>query len=337
MPTGTSNDASKTYSEKKATKNSKFPFQPITLKEDKEQFEAVRKKKSIAVTYFLKRYVFSFLVLSTIWSIGQTNLPETKKTTFFPNVCKNSISVEYTGKSAIITVDKLNDIRPGDKIRVLDNDKNNPYDGIVSSVRGNYFTIEGLSKEKYGDKVFVYGKEVNDFRTVDYDAMSVMNYTGIKKLTKQVEDQKQVIENLQTDIVALKASMDKMIALVQEQNAQISNLKAALTTASQTTGKTETKVTTETPEVVRFVPNVYSKAISISYTNDQAVITVDKLEGLKPGDKIKLYNDKNESFETTVATVNGNCFTIEKISQEMFGKNIFVYGKEVSYVHSEGL
>jgi hypothetical protein len=169
--------------------------------------------------------------------MGQS-LPEKKKTAFMPNICKNSISVEYTDNSVTIGVDKLDDIKPGDKVRILDVEKKDPFEAIVSSVKGNYFTIEGLSHEKYGDQVFVYGKEVNDFRTIDYDAVGLLTFNTTKKLTKQVEDQKVQIETLQKEVESLHVTMDKMMVVLQEQSNMIVKLKEDLKN-NTTTGKGE--------------------------------------------------------------------------------------------------
>ncbi len=290
---------------------------------------------SPAIKYYLKHFLFSIIIFSTLWSMAQQPLPEKRTTVFFPNISSNSISVQYAENTATITVDKLEDIRPGDKIRILDKDKSSPFDAIVSSVRGNYFTVEGLSREKYGDQVYVLGKEVTDFRTVDYDAISILNYSSTQKLTKQVAEQKVQIETLQKEIGSLKTSMDKMVVLLEEQNKQLSNLKG-VQIKDVNTQKSEVESPADSKSS-GFIPNINKKASSVVYSENAIVLTIDKLNDVRPGDKVLLYNHKNESFESVVSSVNGDCLTLEALPYEKFGQDILVYGKQVEDFDTVGL
>jgi hypothetical protein len=315
-------------------KHPKMSLCPLPSEQEKASKDLSVKKNPVSVFYYLKLFLFSLLVFTTIWSMAQQHLPEKRQTAFFPNVSRNSVSVQYADNTATITVDKLEDIRPGDKIRLLDMDKKEPFDAIVSSVKGNYFTVEGLSREKYGDQVYVYGKEVNDFRTVDYDAVSILNYSATQKLTKQAEEQKTQISSLQKEIVSLKTSIEMMVVLLQEQNLQLASLKADQTKVSTPSTEQELPLGTMSSG---FIPNVFKQASSVLYTNNAAVLTIDKLEDIRPGDRIRLYNDKNECCETVVSSVNGDCFTVERLPREKFGENVFVYGKKVEDFSSAGL
>jgi hypothetical protein len=319
-------------------KESSIVFSPVILEEDEAQFNAVSKDKSVAVTYFLKHFFFALVFFSTIWSMGQENLPEssTGKIAFIPNVSKNALSVQYAGTSATITMEKLDDIAPGDKLRLLGKN-NESADLIVQCVRGNYFTVEGITLEKFGDHIYVYGKEVQNFKTVDYDAVTMMNFSSIRKLSKIEEAQQAEIIALKKEVAELHQTMNKMLVLLQEQHAQLATLQATASTATEVITPAENLNGESSARGTRFIPNIYKKASSVSYDNDNAVITVEKLEDIKPGDKIKIYNERNESYETIVSTVNGNCFTIENIPHEMFGENVFVYGKEITELVSVGL
>ena len=37
------------------------------------------------------------------------------------------------------------------------------------------------------DKVFVFGREVNDFRTVDYEAIAMLNVSATQELARKLE------------------------------------------------------------------------------------------------------------------------------------------------------
>lgn len=54
----------------------------------------------------------------------------------------------------------------------------------VHSVTQNTFTVDHNTQE---ERVFVYGREVSDFRTVDYDAISMLNVSATQALIQKVK------------------------------------------------------------------------------------------------------------------------------------------------------
>ncbi|MBL7813921.1 MAG: tail fiber domain-containing protein [Saprospiraceae bacterium] len=58
--------------------------------------------------------------------------------------------------------------------------------------------------------VFVYGKEVNDFHTVDYEALSTLNISATQELVKQLNDLKIQNEVLKTDNNSMKADIEAL-------------------------------------------------------------------------------------------------------------------------------
>jgi hypothetical protein len=56
-----------------------------------------------------------------------------------------------------------------------------------------------------GDKVFVYGEEVDDFRTVDYEGLTALNISATQELAKRLTKQ-------QADLAAIVAEKDAQIA-----------------------------------------------------------------------------------------------------------------------------
>src|SRR5258708_38658330 len=64
-----------------------------------------------------------------------------------------------------------------------------------------------------GDKVFVYGEHVNDYRTVDYEGLTTLNIAATQEIAKRLAKQ-------QADLAALAAEKDAQIAGLREQLAQ---------------------------------------------------------------------------------------------------------------------
>ena len=55
----------------------------------------------------------------------------------------------------------------------------------------------------------MYGKEVNDFHTVDYEALSTLNISATQELHKIIKEQNNNIELLQKQINVLKLLLEK--------------------------------------------------------------------------------------------------------------------------------
>ncbi|MFN0213087.1 MAG: hypothetical protein ACKVT2_02425, partial [Saprospiraceae bacterium] len=84
-------------------------------------------------------------------------------------------------------------------------------------------TTEGfrVATDKTGD-VFVYGREVNDFHIVDYEAIAMLNVSATQELTKQVTDLKKQLE-------ARDAQINAALHLLQTLQQDVADLKAART------------------------------------------------------------------------------------------------------------
>jgi len=73
------------------------------------------------------------------------------------------------------------DLKEGDKVKLIFDEGAEM--AMVTSTDENGFTVD---LEKSGN-VFVYGREVNDFRTVDYEAISMLNVSATQELYRLIE------------------------------------------------------------------------------------------------------------------------------------------------------
>ncbi|MGX7668652.1 tail fiber domain-containing protein [Flavobacterium pedocola] len=87
---------------------------------------------------------------------------------------------------------------------------------------------EVLQADEYGfnialndeGKVFVYGREVKDFHTVDYEALSTLNISATQELIKIINQQETQIRNLKAD----NADMNKRLSQTEADVAQIKSI-----------------------------------------------------------------------------------------------------------------
>lgn len=61
-----------------------------------------------------------------------------------------------------------------------------------------------------GEAVFVYGREVDDFRSVDYEAIAMLNVSATQELNRLVEQQAAEIEALTTRLTALEQAANSV-------------------------------------------------------------------------------------------------------------------------------
>ncbi len=94
-------------------------------------------------------------------------------------------------------------LQAGDTVRLILED--GPKDFKVTAVAGNRFQIgEALSEE-----VMVYGREVSDFHSVDYDAIAMLNVSATQELANR---QDQLEKDLMARFEQLEAQVDKLMA-----------------------------------------------------------------------------------------------------------------------------
>ena len=135
------------------------------------------------------------------------------QTEFIPNIYKLS-----TIKEGIISLE--NDLKKGDKVKLYF-DENEEIVEVVSATKNSF----KLNSKKEG-QVFVYGKQVNDFHVLDYDAVSMLNVSATQELYKIVTSQQKIIDSLKTQIL----TQEKLYQKSQENfNNRLQVLESLLT------------------------------------------------------------------------------------------------------------
>lgn len=119
-----------------------------------------------------------------------------KHTDFIPNVYQVSYKMEKTSDGYRVTFDNKHNIsKTAKKLRVILVKGGVQEMDIVSIPSENEIIVSG--KEIEGDKLFVYGEEVNDFRTVDYEGLTTLNISATQELSKLIDAQNKRIKALE--------------------------------------------------------------------------------------------------------------------------------------------
>lgn len=136
-----------------------------------------------------------------------------KHTDFIPNVYQLTNTLKYTTDGCMLSfTGKHNISHNAKKLQVLVEGKGmEPFD-IVSIPSVNEVVINAT--EIKGEKVFVYGEEVNDFRTVDYEGLTTLNISATQELNKLIKKQAAMIDNLEKRLAALESKpLQRMVGI----------------------------------------------------------------------------------------------------------------------------
>lgn len=90
-------------------------------------------------------------------------------------------------------------LKKGERVRLILEDRQE--DMEVVEAQAGKFKVEGPAE----GEVFVYGREVHDFHTVDYEAIAMLNVSATQELAR-------IIGQQQAEIARLKAANDQVMA-----------------------------------------------------------------------------------------------------------------------------
>jgi hypothetical protein len=139
------------------------------------------------------------------------------QTSVIPDIYALAESVVYDAlnKKLNVSLSKDYGIKIGDKIELV-HPENGKIQAEVVEVSGKSFTVKNW--EYATDKIFVFGREVNDFRSVDYEALSMLGISAIQQLAKEIEDLKKtnselnkVNEKNETRFQALESALKTLL------------------------------------------------------------------------------------------------------------------------------
>jgi hypothetical protein len=137
---------------------------------------------------------------------------------YIPSVYDMAKSMVYDANAHTlrITTHKPHDFQVKDEIKLITIDKEHKIK-VESIIDANTFVISNW--EKSVDKLFVFGKRVDDFRTVDYDRLFTLGISSIQELSRRVEalekentllkSENKSFQQLKTDVAELRAMMIK--------------------------------------------------------------------------------------------------------------------------------
>ncbi len=129
-----------------------------------------------------------------------------KHTDFIPNVYQLTNKITKAEAGYLLHFNTNHNIsKSAKKIQALVEGKGMEQFDIVAIISANEVIVNAT--EIKGDKIFVYGEEVDDFRTVDYEGLTTLNISATQELSKLVKQQQALLEAQDKKIEDLAAAV----------------------------------------------------------------------------------------------------------------------------------
>ena len=123
---------------------------------------------------------------------------------FIPNVYQLTDKINKTDSGYILQFDNGHHLsKAAKRIKLLTSNDNSMKQYDIISILSDKEVLINAANLK-GDKVFVYGEEVSDFRTVDYEGLTTLNISATQELSKLLQQQQKEIEALKQELKQLK-------------------------------------------------------------------------------------------------------------------------------------
>lgn len=147
-----------------------------------------------------------------------------------PNVYEKTEQYDFEEGILTITTKKVHDFTQGDKIDLHTPEKRYVKVEVMTVEDAHTFTIK---TEAAPSEVFVYGKWVNDFHVVDYDAISMLNVSATQELSRQIQALQKENAALKAANAALENTVNSRLAKLEAQLAGKPSVNSAAVTTGQ--------------------------------------------------------------------------------------------------------
>jgi uncharacterized coiled-coil protein SlyX len=97
------------------------------------------------------------------------------------------------------------DLNVGDRVRLVTENGRNGIHEVLEVKRDKFRT--DFAEDV--DRIFVYGREVKDFRVVDYEAIAMLNVSATQELNRRVAEQDTEIQRLNARLAALEQRLNE--------------------------------------------------------------------------------------------------------------------------------
>ncbi|MBC8031863.1 MAG: tail fiber domain-containing protein [Pyrinomonadaceae bacterium] len=141
-----------------------------------------------------------------------------KQTDVVPDIYQRASSVDGW-------VELATDLKKGERVRLISEKAEGVYE-VLEAAKDRFRT----DFKPDGGRVFVFGRQVNDFRTLDYDAVAMLNVSATQELKKEKDAQVKALQDENASLRSQLADQEKRLAAIE--TLLLSACKPAARTAS---------------------------------------------------------------------------------------------------------
>ena len=155
-----------------------------------------------------------------------------KQTNWIPNIYQfaKNVMIDPASKEICFEITKPEEIKKGDKLKII-TPNNLSVSKEVFAINGNVITLKDWTETTAS--LFVYGKEVDDFRIVDYDRIFTLGISSIQELGKQNNDLLKQLEDLKKNNVDMRALIESLTYKMALFEKDMTNIKASSATGQK--------------------------------------------------------------------------------------------------------
>jgi len=148
-----------------------------------------------------------------------------------PSVFALSRSVSVSGGTMSVSTKAAHGFEQGDEVLLYD--ASNKAHHVKVAAVPDAFTFSVADWSGSDSSLFVYGKKVNDFRTVDFDQITAIAIGAVQELSKKTQSLEIANDDLKKENAALKNATQKLQSSGEEQSKTIQTMKAQIDAINQ--------------------------------------------------------------------------------------------------------
>jgi len=150
---------------------------------------------------------------------------------YLPNVYQYTSKIELDGNKTIITMEEPHGLSIGEKVKIMADGGTEEL--IVMEVSDAYSFGVNAKEIQPDKKAFIYGKEVDDFHSVDYDRVFILNVSATQELTRRVKKLEAQLAKSEKEKIQLKSNEAITNDLLKTLSAKVDALESTFNMTGQ--------------------------------------------------------------------------------------------------------
>ncbi len=133
-----------------------------------------------------------------------------------PSIMTMATVLAINNNDITLQINKNHNLLANNKVKIIYENGKNKINDVTQIVNNNTFIItDNDNKLSINDEVFVYGKQVDDFMTIDKNAIFTVGIGAIQQLDNIIQTQQNSIVNLENTISSQQSQINNIMSILQ--------------------------------------------------------------------------------------------------------------------------